>query len=270
VTPLRSVKSWVVLALIAIGALLSWHVRKDIPVNTSATPASGSAAARPAPRTPVEVDVASSEKPAFDFYLLSLTWHAAFCSDGHTGKAECRVRPARPLVIHGLWPERLEPRTYPRDCTAPRLELEPAQVRVLQDYMPGVASGLHVHEWREHGSCSGLDAEVYFQQTILLAREMDAALSASLTTMAGGETSAARVRAAADAARPGLGATFTLHCRTLRSAPPAQRQRPFLVEIRQCVDNDGPEGQPGTPLDCARVGRYDQGCGSSFSIIKAQ
>jgi len=261
VTPLRSVKPWVVLALVAIGGFLSWHVRKDIPVTRSAFPQAGSAA-----HSPVEVAVASPEKPPFDFYLLSLTWHAAFCGDGHGREAECRVPPPRPLVIHGLWPERLEARTYPHDCTAPKLNLEPSQLQVLKDYMPGVASGLHAHEWREHGSCSGLDADAYFEQAILLAREMDAALAARLSTWAGGETSAAQVRAAADAARPGLGATFTLHCRTLRSAPPAQRQRPFLVEIRQCVDNDGPAGQPGTLLDCSKVGRHDQGCGNSFRI----
>ena len=47
-----------------------------------------------------------------------MTVHSAFCADGHERKAECRARGQRPLVIHGLWPENLEPRTYPHDCPA--------------------------------------------------------------------------------------------------------------------------------------------------------
>ena len=217
---------------------------------------------------PESADVATSVKPPFDFYLLAMTWHAAYCADGHSGQEDCRLGSRRPLVIHGLWPERLEPRTYPHDCTAPRLDLPAAQLRVLQDYMPGVHSGLHVHEWREHGSCSGLDADEYFELSITLARELDAALASYLTTLAGRETDAAQVRAAADAVRAGLGATFTLHCRNLRAAPAALRDRPFLVEIRQCIDNDGADGRPATLLDCARVDRHDQGCGAAFRIAK--
>jgi ribonuclease I len=242
--PLRSVKSLVVLAVLAMGALLTWHVRQDIPPG--------------GPRA----------KPAFDFYLLAMTMHAAFCDDGHADKKECRAGSKRPLVIHGLWPERLEPRTYPRDCPAPRLDLQPSQLEVLREYMPGVHSGLHLHEWREHGSCSGLDADVYFEETLLLARELDAALSGRLTTLGGEEATAAQIRAAAEAYRPGLGKTFTLHCRNLRNAPPGLRDRPFLVEIRQCVDNDGQLGDPETPLVCARVDRHDQGCGTSFRIAR--
>ncbi len=118
--------------------------------------------------------------------------------------------------------------------------------------------GLHEHEWREHGGCSGLDDDVYFQRTLDLARELDAALGARLTTLAGRDTSAAELRETADLFQPGIGATFTLHCRTLRGSG----NTPVLVEVRQCVDNDGPGGAPGTLLDCARVKRRDQGCGA--------
>ncbi len=63
---------------------------------------------------------------------------------------------------------------------------------------------------------------------------------------------------------PGIGATFTLHCRTLRD----YGSTPVLYELRQCVDNDGPGGAPGTLLDCVRVKRRDQGCGKSFLIAE--
>ncbi len=65
---------------------------------------------------------------------------------------------------------------------------------------------------------------------------------------------------------PGLGRTLTFHCRTLRGA---SSRRPYLIEVRQCVDNDGPGGAPGTALDCAVVKRRDQGCGASFRIAGA-
>jgi ribonuclease I len=200
--------------------------------------------------------------PAFDFYLLALTAHAAFCADGRERMAECRAGAPRPLVIHGLWPERLEPRTWPRDCPAPPLSLDAGLELELGHYMPGMAAGLHEHEWREHGGCSGLDDDLYFRRTLELARDLDAALGARLTTLAGREADAGELRDIANQFHPGIGATFTLHCRRVRG----EGDRPVLMEVRQCVDNDGPGGTPGTLLDCARVQRRDQGCGKSFFV----
>jgi ribonuclease T2 len=239
----------IVLAVLGIGLALkigqNGPVPKDMPDKHAAMPAA-----------------------AFDFYLMAMTWHAAFCADGHGREQECLAPAPRPLVIHGLWPERLEPRTYPHDCKAPRLKLDKTLTDSLREYMPGMAVNLHEHEWREHGSCSGLDADVYFTQAYLLARDLESALAPTLTTRAGGEIGAAQLRAAADAATPGLGATFTLHCRTLRDAPPALRNRPFLVEIRQCVKIEAPGTDRGEAFDCATVNRHDQGCGRSFRIAK--
>jgi ribonuclease I len=202
----------------------------------------------------------------FDFYLLAMTLHAAWCDDGNGKRRECRTGSDIPLVVHGLWPERLAPRTYPRDCPGPRLALEPATEAALRPLMPGMQSGLHDHEWREHGTCSGLDDDEYFRATATLARGLDAALRDALTTNAGRELAPRELRAAADRARPGLGGHFTLHCRTLRDAPPGLRDRPFLVELRLCVDDDGANGAPGSALECASVRRRDQGCGDSFRI----
>jgi hypothetical protein len=46
-------------------------------------------------------------------------------------------------------------------------------------------------------------------------------------------------------------------------------ERAVLVEVRQCVDNDGPGGTPGTLLDCGKLRRRDQGCGGSFLVMGA-
>lgn len=253
---LRSHKGKFVLAVVVLGTLLAWFsVREtgDSPPVPSDKQDNSASRARKA---------TSKAAASFDFYLLALTAHAAFCADGNEGKRECRSGPHRPLVIHGLWPERLQPRTYPHDCPAPRLELDPGLEMQLAEFMPGMADGLHVHEWREHGGCSGLDDDEYFSRTLDLARALDAALGARLTTLAGRETSPAELRETADMFQPGIAATFTLHCRTLRDSG----GRPVLIEVRQCIDDDGLNRAPGKLLDCASVGRRDQGCGSSFEV----
>jgi ribonuclease T2 len=259
----RSNLSKVALATALIGGLIAWFSMHEAGVSPPVDAqdrrdAKAAAARRPAARA----------ANAFDFYLLALTVHPAFCADGHESSPECRAQVQRPLVIHGLWPERLEPRTYPHDCPAPELHLDAALKLELADFMPGVSAGLHEHEWREHGGCSSLDDDEYFRSALELARVLDAALGAKLTTLSGEETSAAELRATADLFRPGLGVTFTLHCRTLSDAPRVLRGHPYLMEVRQCVDNDGPHGAPGTLLDCAAVNRRDQGCGAAFHIAE--
>jgi len=248
------VKKWAALVIVAAGALLTWFSQRD---------------AEQAPPNVVDhgaLEVA--DKPArtaatFDFYLMALTVQSAFCADGNARRRQCRSGSNRPLVIHGLWPERMEPRTYPRDCPAPALELEPALALELAALMPGMADGLHQHEWRAHGGCSGLDDDEYYSRSLELARIVDSALGAELTTLAGRETTVAQLRGVADLYSPGLGRTLTFHCRTLRDAA---SRRPHLIEVRQCVDNDGPGGAPHTALACAKVKRRDQGCGASFLI----
>jgi ribonuclease T2 len=255
-------KAWIALAVVIVlaltGALIAWFS----PGNSGKPPpatakVADTAAKRPAPE---------AAGKGFDFYLMALTVHPAFCTE-HAGKQECRTAGGRPLVIHGLWPERNEPRTYPHDCPAAPLELDSALAQRLEDFMPGMADGLHQHEWREHGGCSGLDDDGYFRHALDLARGVDAALGARLATLSGQETTTAALREIADLFHPGLGATLTFHCRTLRDAPSAQ---PYLIEVRQCVDNDGPAGAPQTLLDCATVKRRDQGCGQQFRIAGAR
>jgi ribonuclease T2 len=129
-----------------------------------------------------------------------------------------------------------------------------------------MADGLHKHEWRKHGTCSGLDDDEYFSLTLTMAQRIDVALGERLAGLAGRHTNAAALREYAGETAPDIGASLTFHCRTLRDAPPTHRQEPYLVEIRMCVDNDGHQGRPGSPLNCASVKRRDQGCGGGFRI----
>jgi ribonuclease T2 len=100
---------------------------------------------------------ASQGQPGvFDYYLLTLSWSPEFChSPAHADKPECQSG-HRGFVVHGLWPQYVN--GYPENCsTAPGLT-NPAE---MADIMPD--AGLVAHEWSTHGTCSGLDAEIYFK-----------------------------------------------------------------------------------------------------------
>lgn len=246
------------LVVAVLGALAGWYSTRDggkPPVDETREPAKTVTAPKPG-------------APRFDFYLMAMTLHPAFCADGHSRLVECSVGPRRMLVIHGLWPERFKAGDYPSDCSTRRLSLDPALEHELALYMPGMSANLHVHEWRKHGTCTGLEDDDYFRRTLALAREIDSALSARLTTLAGRETDAQELRGFADEFQPGLGASLVFQCRTIRGAP--ERNRPYLVEVRQCLEDDGQNGGPGTPFDCSTVQRRDQGCGQSFMIAGAR
>lgn len=105
----------------------------------------------------------------FDFYVLSLSWTPSYCEaegDRRRGDEQCsRGRPYA-FVVHGLWPQ--YERGFPRDCVNPAPWLPEALIRSAIDLMP--ARGLVIHQWREHGTCSGLDARTYFE-TLRRARE---------------------------------------------------------------------------------------------------
>src|SRR4051812_33667129 len=104
---LGSPKFKLVLAVVATGALFAWHTTRD---------ARESPTVHTIKRQSPPAAAATARGANFDFYLLALTVHAAFCADGHRQLGECRRSSNWPLVIHGLWPENREPRTYPRDC----------------------------------------------------------------------------------------------------------------------------------------------------------
>ena len=206
----------------------------------------------------------------FDFYLLAMSLAPAFCADGHALQRECRARDAQafvrtPLTLHGLWPERRTPNTYPRDCPGAALELAPAVRERMVRLMPGVLSGLDVHEWRKHGTCSGRPADEYFSDALDLLERTNAALGTTLLSAAGTLTSDAALRAAADARSPGLADQLIFVCKQLRSPNPSERGHLTLLEVRRCVGRDA-LGRAREALSCASVARRNQGCAAKFWI----
>lgn len=105
----------------------------------------------------------------FDYYALVLSWSPTHCASSNNPRddLQCNRRDGRRynFVLHGLWPQ--YERGYPSDCPTRERPFVPNNVvdRML-DIMP--AKGLIIHEYRKHGTCSGLDPAGYFD----LARQL--------------------------------------------------------------------------------------------------
>jgi ribonuclease T2 len=97
----------------------------------------------------------------FDFYVLSLSWSPTYCDSdaGRGNRAQCGTGKRYGWVVHGLWPQ--NERGYPQDCDSREGSRVPDSIaREIMDLMPGM--GLIGHEWRKHGTCSGLSIADYF------------------------------------------------------------------------------------------------------------
>lgn len=98
----------------------------------------------------------------FDFYVLSLSWSPSWCAENDPGGdgAQCRRGSGHGFIVHGLWPQ--YERGYPEFCPSRQPERVPADLgRAYLDIIPSM--GLIGHQWRKHGSCSGLGQKDYFQ-----------------------------------------------------------------------------------------------------------
>lgn len=97
----------------------------------------------------------------FDFYVLSLSWSPSYCEAEGEDANRQQCGQARPyaFVVHGLWPQ--YERGFPEDCQTREPDVSNAKLRTLYDIMP--AAGLIRHEWRKHGTCTGLSQDDYFK-----------------------------------------------------------------------------------------------------------
>jgi ribonuclease T2 len=162
----------------------------------------------------------------FDFYVLALSWSPSFCKDteerGRQANEQCRGRPYS-FVVHGLWPQ--YERGFPRDCQVPAPRLNRETMRSMLDLMP--APRLVFHEWDQHGTCSGLDAQAYFD-LVRKAREKvkipdNYAAPKSTLTVSPDDVEDAFVKSNAGLSRAGVAVT----CSSTR-----------LSEVRVCMNKD--------------------------------
>ncbi len=103
----------------------------------------------------------------FDFYVLALSWSPSYCeAEGrNANRQQCASGAAYDFVVHGLWPQ--YERGYPRECRTSDRRVSDRLARNMLDIMPSV--GLVGHQWRMHGTCSGLSQQDYFN-TVRAAR----------------------------------------------------------------------------------------------------
>jgi ribonuclease T2 len=98
----------------------------------------------------------------FDYYALVLSWSPSYCAEnGDRNEQQCDRRDGRrySFVLHGLWPQYNY--GYPSACHLPRRPFVPDNVIAsMLDIMP--SRSLVIHEYRTHGTCSGLDPAQYF------------------------------------------------------------------------------------------------------------
>jgi ribonuclease T2 len=98
----------------------------------------------------------------FDYYALVLSWSPSYCAEaGSDDDTQCNRRDGRRFnfVLHGLWPQ--YDRGWPQDCRTARRPFVPQPlIDSMLDIMP--SSRLVIHEYRKHGTCSGLSADGYF------------------------------------------------------------------------------------------------------------
>ncbi|MEM7075486.1 MAG: ribonuclease T2 [Pseudomonadota bacterium] len=96
----------------------------------------------------------------FDYYVLALSWQANWCArEGDARNApECEIRTGQGWTLHGLWPQ--HEHGWPSFCSTAKRPPTRSMTRDMTDIMG--SAGLAWHQWRKHGTCSGLGAGDYF------------------------------------------------------------------------------------------------------------
>lgn len=185
---------------LALASLLLWHGAAGAENNPVAAQGSG-----------------------FDFYVISLSWSPSYCAEQglNANRRQCGIDRDYAFIAHGLWPQYAS--GYPEFCPSSEPERVPnALVGTIIDIMP--SAGLVGHQWRKHGSCTGLSQAAYLEATreayerIAIPPELDNALDPS-------RISAEAVESAFISANPGLSPEgIAVSCKSGR-----------LTEVRICL-----------------------------------
>jgi ribonuclease T2 len=97
----------------------------------------------------------------FDYYVLALSWSAAWCALEGDARDDPQCDPGRGLtfILHGLWPQ--HEAGWPAFCRTGQRDPSRAETAAMADIMGG--AGLAFYQWKKHGRCSGLSAAEYFR-----------------------------------------------------------------------------------------------------------
>ncbi|MFD0986703.1 ribonuclease T2 family protein [Methyloligella solikamskensis] len=97
----------------------------------------------------------------FEYYALILSWAPTFCEHegDRRGYQHCDGDLSNTFILHGLWPQ--HKKGWPSDCYEGERPWIPRSVlNEMEPIMP--SQGLIIHEYRVHGTCSGLGPEAFF------------------------------------------------------------------------------------------------------------
>ena len=96
----------------------------------------------------------------FDYYVLSISWTPNFCERIEDPEhPQCDPAKAFGWTLHGLWPQYEQ--GWPSYC--PTAERPPSRSDTAAEADIYGSSGLAWHQWKKHGTCSGLSAGNYFR-----------------------------------------------------------------------------------------------------------
>lgn len=112
-----------------------------------------------------------SRSGQFDYFVLSLSWSPTYCAgpEGAGDPQQCGPGRRYAFVVHGLWPQYRDG-GWPESCEGSRNWVPDSVIAATLPIMP--SKRLIIHEWRKHGSCSGLSVENYFRAIRLLFQEL--------------------------------------------------------------------------------------------------
>jgi ribonuclease T2 len=158
----------------------------------------------------------------FDYYLASFSWSPAYCSTHPNDQTQCGSR-GFGFILHGLWPQK-STGGYPQNCPANDAPTR-ATVERTMAFMP--SEKLIAHEWRKHGTCTGLTAQQYFElaDKAYASLKIPANLQAPKTDL---QMSAEQIAVELTKTNPQIPPdSLTLRC-----------SKGELEEVRVCLDTD--------------------------------
>lgn len=97
----------------------------------------------------------AGEPGRFAYYAVARSWSPSYCAT-RNDPDQCAVGARLGFVLHGLWPQ--YERGYPESCSTEKLT--PHVRKQYSGLFP--SERLAEHEWKKHGTCSGLDPAAYF------------------------------------------------------------------------------------------------------------
>jgi ribonuclease T2 len=177
-------------------------------------------------------DAAAQHRVAgeFDHYVLALSWSPTYCASpqAHRDSLQCGAGRLYDFVVHGLWPQYRS--GWPQFCAGTDEPLAEPLIAAMLDIMP--STRLIQHQWRKHGTCSGLAPEDYFDLTRRLFDEVRVP-ARYITPQRNIEVSVHQIVADFASTNRGLRRDMmSVHCGN-------RRDRARLVELRICFSRQG-------------------------------